>query len=79
MSRKIIGVTVGTPINPERIAEKLGDKVADCVYIGDNPPDTAKVWINPEEEPTEFPSMKDVEDAIAEAIAELTDGEAVSY
>lgn len=49
------------------------------VYIGDNPPDTAKVWINPDEEPTEFPSMKDVEDAIAEAIAELTDGEAVAY
>jgi hypothetical protein len=46
MSRKIIGITVGTPIKPERIAEKLPP--IDSIHKGDTPPtdETYQYWLD---------------------------------
>ena len=56
MSKKIIGATVGTTINPD----KFGGNGVEEVYIGDNPPDTAKIWIDldNEEEPTVLSTLQ---------------------
>ena len=68
MSRKIVGVTVGTPINPDKLAEKIGATGVEEVYIGDNPPDTAKVWIDLDEEPTVLATLQAIQNDVTRAI-----------
>lgn len=68
MSRKIVGITVGTPISPDKIAEKIGATGVEEVYIGDNPPDTAKLWIDLDEEPTVLATLQAIQNEVTRAI-----------
>lgn len=45
MSRKIVGVTVGTPMNPQRIAEKIEGKYGVKTVNGIKPDENGNVEI----------------------------------
>lgn len=71
MNRKIIGITVGTTMNPEKIAEKFGSTGVEEVYIGDDPPDTAKMWIDTDEETTVLATLQAIQNDVTRVISSL--------
>ena len=51
MSKKVIGITVGTTMNPNKIVE--GNSTGGSVHVGsDTPNDNATIWIDPNGEPS---------------------------
>ncbi len=68
MSRKIIGVTVGTTMNPKRIAEKIEDATSLPVVTEDDDGKVLKAhggkWTAQEEEEPESLSNLDIEEIL---------------
>lgn len=73
MSEKIIGNTVGTTMNPN----KFGGKGVEEVYIGDNPPDTAKLWIVDDEETSVLETLQAIQNDVERAIQFLQENNGV--
>ena len=71
MNRKIIGVTVGTPISPDVIRKKANVFVASKVA----PEDTSLLWIDTDDnEASEFPSDEHINALIDAKLGVIENG-----
>ena len=65
------------PVGPQGIEGPAGEKGKDGednVYIGNTPPETAKVWINPDGEPSLVLTQEQVKELIKSALGEVENG-----
>ena len=84
MSRKIIGITVGTPMNPDKIASPSDEQIKTAVneYLDENPVSagaTEEQAQQIEKNKTDITNLsKDVED-LKNTINSIPDGNEVTY